>query len=169
MVVKPPAPMFQCKRVLACLHFDAQRGLPCYRGLVGWAQFFREQLRCCCGHTRGEHRAGPFRCLVRALRGASRMHHLSVPEFRAAVGRPAVRKRARSADRPRRQVGPAFRSRVAPAITPGDANCQVKSVSAPSDQFGNTFRRGTNFPFVYPLSAALGGLSHQFWGSLALN
>jgi hypothetical protein len=38
-------------------------------GLVSWALFFREQLRCRCGHTRGEHRAGPIRQAMRRLLG----------------------------------------------------------------------------------------------------
>jgi len=36
---------------------------------MGWVQFFREQIRCRCGHTRGEHHAGPIYQALRRLLG----------------------------------------------------------------------------------------------------
>src|SRR5262249_37488076 len=44
---------------------------PCYVELMGWVHFIREQTRCQCGHTRGEHRAGPLLRLIRGLLGRS--------------------------------------------------------------------------------------------------
>ena len=34
-----------------------------------WTLFFREQVRCRCGHTRGEHRSGLLRRILRLLTG----------------------------------------------------------------------------------------------------